>query len=299
MSEENQPQRTQRLTENSEADSFSVVPSSPSVLLRALCGEESPILRVNHLSVAIRRVSILKNISLEIPHRTVFGLVGPSGAGKSTLLRCLNRMIDLTPNLRTTGSIQFHGQDIFSTAVDPDVLRTRIGMIFQQPVIFPTSIERNVLFGIRRLRRLSRGEGARLVEKFLRQASLWEEVKDRLRAPAQTLSIGQQQRLCLARTLAVDPEVILMDEPTSALDARSSEAIESLILRLKSERTIVLVTHNLGQARRVTDWIACLCPSESTGAGEMLESACCDAFFMSETCRRVFCTLGDDEDPFL
>ena len=259
------------------------------------CEKNSPLLRVRNLSVSIGKAAILDNISLEVPHRTVFGLVGPSGAGKSTLLRCLNRMIEMTPGARVTGSIHFHGQDIFAPTVDSDVLRTRIGMIFQQPVVFPTSIERNVLFGIRRLRRLSRSEGTDLVEKSLHEAALWDEVKDRLHASAQVLSIGQQQRLCLARTLATDPEIILMDEPTSALDARSTEAIESLILRLKTERTIVLVTHNLGQARRVTDWVGCLCPSVSTGAGEMLESACCDAFFGSETCRRVFRTLADDE----
>jgi len=270
---------------------------TPSVSSMAPCEKESPLLRVKNLSVTIGRIPILDNISFEVAPHTVFGLVGPSGAGKSTLLRCLNRMIDMTPHTRVTGQVQYHERDIFDSTVDADALRARIGMIFQQPVVFPTSIERNVLFGIRRLRRLSRNEARELVEKSLREAALWNEVKDRLGAPGQALSIGQQQRLCLARTLATDPEVVLMDEPTSALDARSSEAIESLILRLGSDRTIVLVTHNLGQARRVTDWVACLCPSESTGAGEMLESACCDAFFASETCRRVFHTLVDDQSP--
>lgn len=260
------------------------------------CEKTSPLLRVVNLGVTIGRATILENVSFEVAPRTVFGLVGPSGAGKSTLLRCLNRMIGMTPEARVTGHVFYHGRDIFDSAIDADALRARIGMIFQQPVVFPTSIERNVLFGIRRLRRLSRGEAAELVEKSLQQAALWNEVKDRLRAPGWALSLGQQQRLCLARSLATDPEVILMDEPTSALDARSSEAIESLILRLKTERTLVLVTHNLGQARRVTDWVACLCPSEATGAGEMLESACCDAFFAGQTCRRVFRTLADDED---
>ncbi len=259
------------------------------------CEKASPLLRVENLSVAIGRTRILENISIEVQPRTVFGLVGPSGAGKSTLLRCLNRMIEMTPGSQVSGYVEYHGRNIFDLAVDADALRARIGMIFQQPVVFPTSIERNVLFGIRRLRRLHRCEASDLVEKSLHEAALWNEVKDRLCSPGQALSIGQQQRLCLARTLATDPEVILMDEPTSALDARSSEAIESLILRLKTSRTIVLVTHNLGQARRVTDWVACLCPSESTGAGEMLESACCDAFFGSETCHRVFRTLADDE----
>ncbi len=284
---------THRATEDTRGEGLE--PCLSSVTSVSPCDKQSPILRVDNLSVRIGPAYILDHISLEVPHRSVFGLVGPSGAGKSTLLRCINRMIEMTPSVSVTGSIHFRGQNIFAAAVDADVLRTRIGMIFQHPVVFPTSIERNVLFGIRRLRRLSGSEGGDLIEKSLREASLWDEVKDRLRASAQALSIGQQQRLCLARTLATDPEVILMDEPTSALDARSTEAIESLILRLKSERTIVLVTHNLGQARRVTDWVGCLCPSESTGAGEMLESACCDAFFGSETCRRVFRTLADDE----
>ncbi|MGF1657363.1 MAG: phosphate ABC transporter ATP-binding protein [Verrucomicrobiales bacterium] len=256
--------------------------------------EFSPILRVENLGVTIGRTTILEKISLEVSPYTVFGLVGSSGAGKSTLLRCLNRMIEMTPGVRIDGSIHFHGRETLNGAVDGDALRARIGMIFQQPVVFPTSIEGNVLFGVRRLRRLSRSDSAGLVEQSLREASLWEEVKNRLRKPAQTLSIGQQQRLCLSRTLATDPEVILMDEPTSALDARSTEAIESLILRMKEKRTIVLVTHNLGQARRVTDWVACLCPSASTGAGELLESACCDSFFDSDTCRLVFQTLADD-----
>lgn len=255
------------------------------------CEKENPLLRVENLSVKIGSATILDNVTLEVAPRTVFGLVGPSGAGKSTLLRCLNRMIEMTPGTRIKGRIEFHGRSIFDPAIDADNLRARIGMIFQQPVVFPASIERNVLFGIRRLRRLSRREASDLVEKSLHEAALWNEVKDRLRSPGQALSIGQQQRLCLARALATDPEVILMDEPTSALDARSSEAIESLILRLKAERTIVLVTHNLGQARRVTDWIACLCSQD--GAGVLLESACCDAFFSSAACRRVFDNLED------
>ncbi len=267
----------------------------PETLSVSLCEKKSTILSVKNLCVAIGRTTILDKISFEVAPRTVFGLVGPSGAGKSTLLRCLNRMIEMTPGSRVSGRVEFHGSNINSPTVDADALRARIGMIFQQPVIFPTSIEGNVLFGVSRLRRLSRREAAGVVEKSLREASLWNEVKDRLRSPGQALSLGQQQRLCLARTLATDPEVILMDEPTSALDARSSEAIESLILRLKASRTVVLVTHNLGQARRVTDWVACLCPSESSGAGEVLESACCDAFFGSEACRSVFRTLVDDE----
>jgi phosphate transport system ATP-binding protein len=264
---------------------------APSEFSMPPCEKASPLIRVENLSVKIGRATILDNVSLEVAPHTVLGLVGPSGAGKSTLLRCLNRMIEMTPNARVTGQIHYHGTDIFNSAIDADALRARIGMIFQQPVVFPTSIERNVLFGIRRLRHLSRNDAKDLAERSLREAALWDEVKDRLGAPGLALSIGQQQRLCLARALATNPEVILMDEPTSALDARSSEAIESLILRLKADRTIVLVTHNLEQARRVTDWIACLCPGQ--GGGRVLESACCDAFFASEACRKVFERLED------
>lgn len=263
---------------------------SPSVSSLAPCEKKSPLLRVENLTVKIGPATILKNISLEVPPRTIFGLVGPSGAGKSTLLRCLNRMIEMTPGARIQGRVEFHGSNLFDRAIDADALRARIGMIFQQPVVFPATIEGNVLFGIRRLRRLSRSEASELVEKSLHKAALWNEVKDRLRSPGQALSIGQQQRLCLARALATDPEVILMDEPTSALDPRSTEAIEHLLLELKKERTILLVTHNLGQARRVTDWIACLCSQD--GIGKVLESACCDAFFSSPACRSVFDNLA-------
>ncbi|GAB4176018.1 MAG: phosphate ABC transporter ATP-binding protein PstB [Terrimicrobiaceae bacterium] len=256
------------------------------------CEKKSPLLRVENLTVKIGPATILENISLEVPQRTVFGLVGPSGAGKSTLLRCLNRMIEMTPGARIQGRVEFHGSNLFDRAIDADALRARIGMIFQQPVVFPASIEGNVLFGVRRLRRISRREASDLVEKSLHKAALWNEVKDRLRSPGQALSIGQQQRLCLARALATDPEVILMDEPTSALDPRSSEAIEHLLLELKRERTILLVTHNLGQARRVTDWVACLCSQD--GVGKVLESACCDAFFSSPACRVVFDKLAEE-----
>jgi phosphate transport system ATP-binding protein len=164
-------------------------------------------------------------------------------------------------------------------------LRARVGMLFQQPVVFPSSIGENVLFGAKRLRRINRTERHEIVESALREAALWDEVRDRLRASALTLSVGQQQRLCLARTLAVQPEVILMDEPTSALDPKSTQAIEDLIHRLKERRTIVLVTHNVAQARRVTDWLACICTRD--GAGEIVESACCDAVLDNPQCREV------------
>jgi len=249
------------------------------------------ILEINALSIYARDKTILREVSFTVTERQIFGIIGPSGAGKSTLLRAINRLLDLQPGFRVEGSVKMHGREIYGGDLDPDDLRARIGMLFQQPVVFPASIEANVLFGVRHHRSLRQAEKAEAVEKALRSVALWDEVKDRLRDSSLRLSVGQQQRLCLARTLAVDPEIILMDEPTSALDARSTEAIEHLLLELKEDRTIVLVTHNLDQARRVTDWIACLC-SEG-GEGRLLESACCDAFFSSTACRRFFDRLED------
>lgn len=242
-------------------------------------------MRVRDLSVQGGGRTILRSASFDVAPAQVLGLIGPSGAGKSTLLRCLNRLNDLIPGLRVSGDVRLHDGSIYVPGVDVNALRARIGMLFQQPVVFPASIAENVLFGAKRLRRLSRAESTDLTEGALREAALWDEVKDRLRAPALALSVGQQQRLCLARTLAVKPEVILMDEPTSALDPRSTQAIEELILRLKARHAIVLVTHNVAQARRVTDWIACVCVRE--GAGEIVESACCDAVLDNPQCLEV------------
>jgi len=234
-----------------------------------------PVLETRELNVFAGNRRLLRNVNLRIEARRVCGLIGPSGAGKSTLLRCLNRLIELDAGLRTTGDILLHSRSIFAPDVDPDDLRARVGILFQQPVVFPASIYKNVLFGARHLGRTPRKELPALAERALREAALWDEVKDRLTEPAARLSVGQQQRLCLARTLAVDPEVILMDEPTSALDPKSTEAIEALILRLKTTRTIVLVTHNLGQARRVADTLACV--ELRDGAGELAPcESCCE-----------------------
>lgn len=229
--------------------------------------ENEPVLETRDLNVFAGERCLLRDVNLRIVARRVFGLIGPSGAGKSTLLRCLNRLIELDAGLRLTGDILLHGRSIFAATVDPDALRARVGILFQQPVVFPASIRNNVLFGARHLGRTPRKELPALAERALREAALWDEVKDRLNEPGIRLSVGQQQRLCLARTLALDPEVILMDEPTSALDPKSTEAIEQLILRLKATRTIVLVTHNLEQARRVADTLACV--ELRNGAGEI------------------------------
>lgn len=245
----------------------------------------APILEARNLAVHAGGKPLIRNVDFAVQPGQVFGLIGPSGAGKSTLLRALNRLTDLIPGLRVTGDATLHGASIFAPSTDVNALRAKVGMIFQQPVIFPVSIAENVLFGAKRLRAPARSARAELVESALTEAALWGEVKDRLRHPATALSVGQQQRLSLARTLAVQPEIILMDEPTSALDPKSTQAIEDLILRLKTRHTIVLVTHNVAQARRVTDWLACVCLRD--GAGEIVESACCDAVLSNPQCREV------------
>ena len=244
-----------------------------------------PILEVRGLSIFAGAKALIRDVSFAVRPGEVFGIIGPSGAGKSTLLRALNRLTDMISGLRVCGEMLLHGESIHAPGVDANAHRAKVGMLFQQPVVFPASVAENVLFGARRLRKLSRAESAGLVESALREAALWDEVHDRLRAPATSLSVGQQQRLCLARALAVEPEVILMDEPTSALDPKSTQAIEELIVRLKERHTIIIVTHNVAQARRVTDWIACICVRE--GAGEIVESACCDAVLDSPQCREV------------
>ena len=216
------------------------------------------ILNIQNLTVTARSRLLLNQVTMGIPCGGVFGLVGPSGAGKSTLLKSLNRLIQLTPGITVAGNVKFKGECIYHRSTDPDKLRTQIGMLFQQPVVFPTSIVENVLFGVKRLGILRNRDFPSAVEQALGKAALWDEVKDRLNSSAQRLSIGQQQRLCLARTLICRPEVILMDEPTSALDSRSTAAIEELIQDLKTRHTIVLVTHQLTQAARVCDRIALL-----------------------------------------
>lgn len=256
----------------------------------ALTRATDGVFSVSGLTVSARGHTILRDVSVSIAPRQVFGIIGPSGAGKSTFLRCLNRLTDLTPEIQVSGDIRFCGNSVHDRNVDADALRARIGFLFQQPVVFPQSILENVLFGVRRLRRGSRTSFAEIAERALREAALWVEVRDRLHESALNLSVGQQQRLCLARALAIQPEAILMDEPTSALDRRSTAAIEELILKLKERHTIVLVTHNIGQARRVTDWLACICVRD--GVGVLAETACCDALLESPQCQEVVEYLG-------
>ncbi len=198
----------------------------------------------------------LKSISLSLYQNKVTAFIGPSGCGKSTLLRVLNRMYDLYPHQRATGEVMFDGQNILSPRQDLNLLRARIGMVFQKPTPFPMSIYENIAFGIRLYERLPKSELDGRVETSLRRAALWEEVKDKLASNGQSLSGGQQQRLCIARTVAVRPEVILFDEPCSALDPISTAKIEELIDELTDDYTIAIVTHNMQQAARVSEFTA-------------------------------------------
>jgi phosphate transport system ATP-binding protein len=198
----------------------------------------------------------LKSISLPLYEKRVTAFIGPSGCGKSTLLRILNRMYDLYPHQRAEGEVLFDGEDILSPKQDLNMLRARIGMVFQKPTPFPMSIYENIAFGVRLYEKLSKSDMDKRVEQSLRRAALWDEVKDKLGTNGLSLSGGQQQRLCIARTVAVKPDVILFDEPCSALDPISTAKIEELIDELKTDYTIVIVTHNMQQAARVSDFTA-------------------------------------------
>jgi phosphate transport system ATP-binding protein len=211
---------------------------------------------IRHLDFYYGDKQVLRDISLDLPPRQVTGLIGPSGCGKSTLLRVLNRMYSLYPDQHLTGSVTLDGHDILGPSVDLRRLRSRVGMVAQEQTTFPMSVQDNIAFGIKLHERLSRAERDDRVEDALTAAGLWSEVKDRLRDPASALSGGQQQRLCIARTLATRPEVILLDEPTSALDPISMAKIEDMIDDLKKTITIALVTHNLQQAARCADQVA-------------------------------------------
>jgi phosphate transport system ATP-binding protein len=198
----------------------------------------------------------LKNVNIEIPEKSITAFIGPSGCGKSTFLKTLNRMNDLIPGVKITGDIRYEGTDIFSKEVDVNNLRKEIGMVFQKPNPFPMSIYDNVAYGPRTHGITNRAQLDEIVERALRDAAIWDEVKDRLKKNALGMSGGQQQRLCIARALAVEPKVLLMDEPTSALDPISTSRIEELVTELKEKYTIVMVTHNMQQAVRVSDYTA-------------------------------------------
>lgn len=212
--------------------------------------------QIQHLNLFYGKYQALRDICLTLPGRQVTALIGPSGCGKSSLLKTLNRMNDLVEDCRIEGTVRFCGRDIYRKDCPVSDLRRQVGMVFQKPCPFPMSIYDNVAYGPRTHKRLRRRELDRIVEQALRDAALWEEVKDRLKKPATGLSGGQQQRLCIARALAVKPEVLLMDEPTSALDPISTARIEDLIAQLKGQYTIIIVTHNMQQAMRISDHTA-------------------------------------------
>ena len=223
----------------------------------------------------------LKSINLPLYDGLVTALIGPSGCGKSTLLRILNRIYDLYPNQRAEGEVLLDGQNVLDPRLDLNLLRGRVGMVFQKPTPFPMSIYENIAFGIRLYESLSKSELDGRIESALRRAALWDEVKDKLAANGLSLSGGQQQRLCIARTVAVKPEVILLDEPCSALDPISTAKIEELIDELKSEYTIAIVTHNMQQAARVSDYTAFMY------LGEMVEFMETEKIFTSPSDRRT------------
>jgi phosphate transport system ATP-binding protein len=211
---------------------------------------------IRHLDFFYGENHALKDVSVPLYRNRTTAFIGPSGCGKSTLLRTLNRMYALYPNQRATGEVLFHGGNLLSPKVDLNLLRARIGMVFQRPTPFPMSIYENIAFGIRMYERMPRAALDELVEQALRRAALWDEVKDNLSANGLSLSGGQQQRLCIARTVAVKPEVILLDEPCSALDPISTSKIENLIDELKQDYTIIIVSHNMQQAARISDFTA-------------------------------------------
>ncbi|SHL78903.1 phosphate ABC transporter ATP-binding protein PstB [Flavobacterium xinjiangense] len=214
-----------------------------------------PHISIQNLNVHIGENHILKNINLDIPDKKVTSLIGPSGCGKTTLLKTMNRLLDRQTDVRVEGKVLVDGEDIYDPKVEVTHIRKKMGLLSQRPFPLPMNIYDNIAYGQRIHGNNNKKELDEIVEKYLRGVNLWDEVKDRLKSPATRLSIGQQQRLCLARGLAIEPEIILGDEPTSALDPISTQHIEELFLQLKDKYTIVLVTHILRQARRVSDYI--------------------------------------------
>jgi len=223
----------------------------------------------------------LKDVTTDIAKNSVTAFIGPSGCGKSTFLRCLNRMNDFIRGVQIEGRILIDGQDIYAPDVDVTMLRRRVGMVFQRPNPFPLSIRDNVAYGPRLLGRVSRSELEEIIENSLKSAGLWEEARDRLKEPAMSLSGGQQQRLCIARAVAVSPEVLLMDEPTSALDPIATARVEELVRELKKDYTVAIVTHNMQQAARISDTTAFFL------MGELIESGQTSIIFTTPSDKRT------------
>lgn len=233
------------------------------------CCIPEPFIRISDLSLHYGRQPVLQNVSLTMNRGCITTLIGPSGCGKTSLLTSLNRLSDLIPTCRVSGQIHIGETDVSAPEIDVLALRQRVGMIFQKPTPFPLSIRRNLELPLKEHGVRGRAALDEIIETALRDVGLWDEVKDRLRAPALTLSGGQQQRLCIARAIALQPEVLLLDEPCSALDPLSTRIIEELIIRLKCRYTLVVVTHNLAQARRIADYAALFWMAE--GSGRLVE----------------------------
>ena len=241
----------------------------------------STILQAKDLNLWYSQNHALHNVNVDIPEHEITAFIGPSGCGKSTFLRTLNRMNDLIPSVKITGEVNFRGQNIYDSGVDPTWLRKRIGMVFQKANPFPMSIYDNVAYGPRTHGIRSKVQLDEIVERSLRAAAIWDEVKDRLKKSALGLSGGQQQRLCIARALAVEPEVLLMDESTSALDPISTSKIEDLAAELKNKYTVIMVTHNMQQAARISDNIAFFL------LGELVEFGKTEQLFSNPTDKRT------------
>ena len=252
---------------------FETIASRPEPAVRSEAQRAAKI-SVRHLDFFYGKFQGLKDINLEIAERRVTAFIGPSGCGKSTLLRTLNRMYSLYPGQRAVGEIMFNGRNILDAGVDLNMLRAKVGMVFQKPTPFPMSIYDNIAFGVRLYENLSARAMDERVEWALVKAAMWEEAKNKLKQSGMALSGGQQQRLCIARAVAVKPEVLLLDEPTSALDPISTAKIEELVNELKTEYTIAIVTHNMQQAARVSDYTAYMY------LGEMVEFGVTDEVFI-------------------
>jgi phosphate transport system ATP-binding protein len=228
-------------------------------------------IEIRNLNIHFGQTQVLKNVSLEVPRGQLTAILGPSGCGKTTLLRSLNRFIELDDDSRVDGEVLLDGQNIFDPSVDATEIRTRIGLLAQRPFALPMSVYENVAYGLR-IHRVNKSQNLKpIVKHYLELAGLWDEVRNRLHTPATSLSIGQQQRLCLARGLALEPEVILADEPTSALDPISAQHIESKLMELKEKYTVVLVTHTLRQARRLADYVCYMYLGEVVESGPARE----------------------------
>ncbi|MCH7984107.1 MAG: phosphate ABC transporter ATP-binding protein [Chloroflexi bacterium] len=256
-----------------DTDQLSLAGSTENILR---FDDIEPVLETRDLSVAYGENTAISDVTFQVPKNSVVSVIGPSGCGKSTLIRCFNRMNDLIPSATVKGTVDFNGQNIYAPGVDPTEIRFRIGMVFQRPNPFPKSIYENVAFGPR-INGMT-DDLDEVVETSLRRAAVWDELKDRLSDSGLSISGGQQQRLCIARALAVNPEVVLMDEPASSLDPISTQAIEQLIHELSSEVTIIIVTHNMQQATRISDYAAVMMAGEER-IGRLIEYGTNDQVF--------------------